>query len=130
MRSEALKGPKGEQMLVTGSAAGSAIAYALRGLNVRADVRAHNLANVNTPGFRAMRVDFESTLRGALQRGTAVSAGAPSVTPDPSLPNPNENTVSLEGEMTGMMKDNLLRDAMVNTFNFKAGVLRAALGSR
>ncbi len=117
-------------MLVTGSAAGSAVAYALRGLNVRADVRAHNLANVNTPGFRAMRVDFESTLRGALQRGGAREAPAPSATPDPNLPNPNSNTVSLESEMSGMLKDNLLRDAMVNTFNFKAGVLRTALGSR
>lgn len=117
-------------MLVTDGGAGSAIAYALRGLNARADVRAHNLANVNTPGFQAMRVDFESTLRGALQRGGALQAGAPAITADPNLPNPNNNTVSLEGEMTGMMKDNLLRDAMVNTFNFKAGVLRAALGSR
>jgi hypothetical protein len=35
--------------------------------------------------------------------------------------------VDLEGEMVGMMQDNLMRDAMVNAFNFKTGVLRTAI---
>lgn len=103
--------------------------HALRGLGQRADVRAHNLANANTPGFRAMRVDFESSLKSAIARGDLASA-TPAMTVDPNLPGPNGNTVSLEGEMVGQMKDNLLRSAMVNAFNFKANAMRIALGRR
>lgn len=104
--------------------------YALRGLTQRADVRANNLANTNTPGFRAGRVDFESTLRAALTAGRPESAAAPVVSPDLTLADPTGNTVSMENELVGMMKDNLLRDAMVNAYNFKAGVLRTAIQGR
>lgn len=106
-------------------------AAALRGLAVRADVRADNLANVNTPGFRAGRVDFESSLRAALQDGQLTASEVdPSVTVDPNVPGPNQNLVSLEGEMVGMMKDQLLRNAMVHAFNYRATAFRTAIGSR
>lgn len=104
--------------------------YALQGLQRRADVRAHNIANVNTPGFRAERVDFETSLREALERGRPQDAAEPIHEVDPNLPGPNENTVSVEGEMVGMIQDNLLRDAMVNAYNWKAGLLRGAATSR
>lgn len=106
-------------------------AAALRGLSVRADVRADNLANVNTPGFRAGRVDFESSLAAALRDGT-VRAGRvePSITVDPNVPGPNQNLVSLEGEMTGLLKDQLLRNAMVHAFNYRTTAFRTAIGSR
>ncbi len=107
-----------------------AVEYAVRGLTQRADVRAHNVANVNTPGFRAQRVEFEAALTRALASGSPEAAGAPVVRADANLPNALGNTVSLEGELTGMMKDNLLREAMVNAFNHKANMLRSAIGSR
>ncbi len=40
---------------------------ALQGLSQRNEVIAQNIANVDTPGYRAMEADFESTLRRALQ---------------------------------------------------------------
>ncbi len=111
-----------------------AVTHALSGLRTRSDVRAHNIANANTPGFRAMRVDFESNLAAALDRAGSRRLDADAVeatlTPDPNLPGPNGNTVSLEGEMVGQMEDNLLRSAMVNAFNFKANMLRTAIGRR
>lgn len=113
-----------------GDNAMSAVHYALQGLQQRADVRAHNISNVNTPGFRAERLDFETTLRAALEQGRPADAAEPIRAVDPNLPGPNENTVSLEGEMVGMIKDNLLREAMVNAYNYKAGLLRRAATSR
>lgn len=107
-----------------------AVEYALKGLATRADVRAHNMANVNTPGFRAQRVDFESTLRAALYRRDLAGVRAPSISPDPNLPGPNQNTVSMESEMVGQLKDNLLRNALVNAHNFKTTALRTAIGRR
>jgi len=107
----------------------AAAEYALRGLTTRADVRAHNMANANTPGFRAQRVDFESALRGALTTGDPARTAAPAPQPGVDLPGANGNTVSVETEMVGMLRDNLLRDAMVNAFNHKAQMLRTALGA-
>jgi len=110
-----------------------AVEYALGGLKARGDNRAHNVANVNTPGFEAKDVDFESTLRTALTLGGDPGRAAPpAVTPGQGLPNGLGNTVDLETEIVGLMKDNLLRDAMVNAYNFKTNVLRTAIngGSR
>lgn len=107
-----------------------AVEHALRGLELRADVRAHNVANQNTPGFRAGRVDFETSLRAALDGGRRdVAAATPAVLPGASLPQPFENTVNLEDELVGMIKDNLARDAMVNAYNAKVSLFRAAIGS-
>jgi flagellar basal-body rod protein FlgB len=106
----------------------AAAEYALRGLQQRADVRAHNVANHATPGFRAMRVDFETALASAVARGGPPAA--PSVQPAMSLPDVHNNTVNLESEIVGMMKDNLQRDAMVNAYNAKTGMLRVAIQGR
>lgn len=102
-----------------------AVEHALRGLGLRAEVRANNVANASTPHFRGARVDFESSLRRALEQGTRLAE--PAVLPDPALPNGAGSTVSVETEMVGMLKDNLMRDAMVNAFNHKANALRTAI---
>lgn len=108
----------------------SAIEYTLRGLAQRADVRANNVANMNTPGYRAQDVSFDDQLRTALQVGAPERAAAPRTGLAPTLPDATGNTVDLETELVGMMKDNLLRDGMVAAFNFKLGVLRTAIQGR
>lgn len=106
------------------------IEQALRGLQARSEVRAANVANVNTPGFRAQRVDFETSLRAAIGRGAPETADDPSVLPGHGLPDGRGNTVDLQEEVVGMMQDNLLRDAMVSGFNAKLGLLRTVIGAR
>jgi flagellar basal-body rod protein FlgB len=103
----------------------SAVEHALHGLRVRSDVRANNIANANTPGFRASRVDFEAALKAAIERRGPVAA--PAVTPDLSIPSDGASSVNIETEMVGMLKDNLLRESMVAAFNHKADVLRSAI---
>src|SRR4051812_42160661 len=49
----------------------SAIHSALSGLTLRQRAIADNVANINTPGYLATRVDFESSLRSALSSGTS-----------------------------------------------------------
>ena len=41
------------------------LAAALRGLEAQRQAAEHNIANIETPGFRARRVSFESSLRAA-----------------------------------------------------------------
>ena len=42
---------------------------ALDGLYLRAAALAHNLANLNSPGFQSLEVNFESVLRQAAAKG-------------------------------------------------------------
>ena len=56
---------------------------ALDGLSARAGVAAENIANANTPGYRARSVTFEQALAAAAQRGAgAVDAMKPSIAVD------------------------------------------------
>jgi len=53
------------------------LGLALDGVTLRQKVTADNISNVDTPGFRATSVDFESSLRQAVDSGdvTATSDG-------------------------------------------------------
>ena len=110
-----------------------AVEYALDGLKTRQDVHADNIANVNTPGFRAKRVDFESHLRSALDKGEIDDRTrliGPSLNPADTIVDPFDNSVDLADEMTEVVKTNLGQDAMVRAYNFKVNILRSAIGGR
>ncbi len=102
---------------------------AIGGLSLRSDIRADNIANAETPNFRARHVDFESQLRDAMRRGDATVA-QPSVIASPTVIDAMGNSVDLETEMIGEIQDALTRDAMAAAFNFKTSNLRVALGGR
>jgi flagellar basal-body rod protein FlgB len=102
---------------------------AIDGLAMRGEVRANNVANAETPGFRAGHVEFESALRDALRRREPLRA-RPEVVAAPTVVGGNGNSVDLETELIGNMKDGLHRDAMITAFNFKTGQLRVAMGGR
>lgn len=103
---------------------------ALDGLALRGTVRANNIANAETPGFRAGTVDFESSLRDALRRRDPAGARAPEVVAANSVVDARGNSVEMETELINSMKDGLHRDAMITAFNYKTGQLRVAMGGR
>jgi len=102
---------------------------AIQGLSMRSSARAHNIANAETPGFRASHVDFESSLRDAVQRGDPTSMDA-QTTPSPTVVGPNGNSVDLETEMIGALRDGVHRQMMFEAFNFKAAQIRVSVGGR
>ena len=102
---------------------------ALDGLSLRGEVRAHNIANADTPNFRAQHVAFEDALSDALRHGAPATA-QPATSAAPTIVGPDGNSVDLETELIGEMKDGLLRQAMVQGFNFKTGQLRVAMGGQ
>jgi flagellar basal-body rod protein FlgB len=77
----------------------SALHSALTGLSARQRAVADDIANVNTPFFRARRVEFEGDLRRAVESG---ADPATSVSPQVSLTNDpfglTGNNVDLEAE--------------------------------
>jgi len=102
------------------------VEYALGGLQLRTDTIANNIANANTPQYRARRVAFEETLAGALADGKAVPTEAPQVVGDMSIPDSHGNSVQLETEMVDMSKTALARQTLVSGFNYKIGLYKIA----
>jgi len=102
------------------------VEYALGGLQMRTETIAKNIANANTPQYRAKRVAFEESLAGALAGGQPVPADAPQVTGDMSIPDSVGNSVHLETEMVDMSKTALARQTLVSGFNYKIGLYKIA----
>lgn len=106
----------------------AALAYqsALRGLMARQRAIATNVANVETPGYIAKRIDFESTLAQVIGTPEAGSV-EPSLTTSTDPTNPNGNNVNLDQESIGMIDTNLRYQLMVQAMNNKFGLLRASI---
>jgi flagellar basal-body rod protein FlgB len=110
-----------------GDVTSSALKAALDGLAQRQRATADNIANVNTPGFLAGRVDFESSLRGALANGenpaSAMAVAARSLEPT----NVNGNNVNLDSETIIATETGLRYQLALNALDGKYNSLRTAL---
>ena len=106
----------------------AAIEYAMHALNTRAEVIANNVANSEVPGFQASRVSFEDQLARAITGDRIDRVQGPEIagTGDPG--DAIGNNVNIENEVVEMMETNLLQQALVEAFNFKAGLMRSAIG--
>ena len=107
-----------------------AIEYALDGLAFRSEITAENIANAEVPGYQASAVDFEDQLRRAIAASSVDRARPAAKHTAAGSPDQNGNTVVVEDELVEMIKTNLLQRAMVDAYNFKAGLLRTAMGTR
>lgn len=114
-------------MMIGNDLTTQAIEWALKGLERRSQVSANNIANAETPGFRASAVDFEGQLRSALGAGRISRIAEPTLSPTTTPVSVNGNNVRLEDELVGMIQTNLRKNAMVEAFNYKANLLRTAL---
>jgi flagellar basal-body rod protein FlgB len=112
-----------------GTSSMTAIEVALAGVAERQRVASHNIANVNTPGFRSSRVAFEAQLAEALERGVdSVARVRPTDVRANTPINTRGNDVALELENQTLITAGLQYEALVNALNHKFGVLRTALG--
>ena len=115
-----------EPVLPVSDPAAGAIQTALRGLAARQRVTAANVANAQTPNFRAGRVDFESTLRQVA--GTRLAgAVTPTVTRSNDPVNLNGNNVSLDNETVSLVDTTMRYQLMVEAMNAKFRLLRTAI---
>lgn len=102
---------------------------ALRGLALRQRTIADNVANVQTPGFLAGRVDFERDLGEALRSGGDQPASAEPVVSRSLAPTRTDgNNVDLDAETLSLVDTNLRYQTMVEAMNAKFRLLRTAIG--
>ena len=112
-----------------GDATSTALHAALAGLAERQRVTADNIANVNTPGFLAGRVDFESSLRGALAGGETPSINGGTVLRSLEPTNTNGNNVNLDAETLMNVQTNLRYQLATQAVNGTFTSLRTAMRS-
>lgn len=100
---------------------------AMRGLATRQRVIADNIANMDTPGFLAGRVEFEAALRDAVAGGDPASvrpASARSLAPT----GVNGNNVNLDEETLANIDTGMRYQLVVEAMSAKFGLLRTAIG--
>ena len=103
-----------------------ALHSAMRGLSARSRAVADNVANINTPGFLAGRVEFESALRDALGSGTApvVTPGAARSLEPTRL---DGNNVNLDRETLLSIETGLRYRLASRAMEDKIGLVRTSL---
>ena len=100
---------------------------------LRARVTAHNVANLNTPGYRRKEVLFEESLRRALSQE---EPGATPVLPAQVVEDrggtikPNGNNVVLEDELAFNAKNHLYFQVVSEVLRWRFGLYRDALQER
>ena len=114
-------------MISGGDPTNRAIHAALHGLDARRAAHENNIANVETPGFVAQRVDFESALKRAMEVGTPNEV-TPTVSTTNDAARANGNNVNLGQEMVALTETALTQELLVRALNDKYGLIRTALG--
>lgn len=102
------------------------IQASLDGLSARQRLIAENIANAETPGYLAARVDFESSLREAVETGrfsdlemnTSSSLAATGL---------NGNNVNLDEEQVSNIETGLRFQMMTEALNTKFHILKTSM---
>jgi flagellar basal-body rod protein FlgB len=110
-----------------GDATSTALHAALSGLAQRQRVTADNISNVNTPGFLAGRVDFESALSGEIRNGKPPTIHGGTVARSLEPTNANGNNVNLDAETLIATETGLRYQLALNALDGKYNVMRTAL---
>lgn len=124
-----------------------ALTTALNFREMRQELISSNVANANTPGFKAKKMDFEEALARALDVDGQMQMGVtdgrhhnvgnggfnnlePEIYDDPNgVVSENGNTVDVEAEMAKMAENKLMYDALVQLINKKMGIMKYAINS-
>jgi flagellar basal-body rod protein FlgB len=109
-----------------GDATMLALHASIRGLNLRRQAAEDNIANVETPGYLANKVDFEDSLRNAIGKGTPMAMDA-KVTRSLAPTRLNGNNVAIDEEIVGLTETALRHQLVVEAMNSKFRLLRTSI---
>lgn len=121
-----------------------ALSAAIHMRNMRHNVISSNIANAETPGYAAKKLDFEDALARALDidgkgamtvshpehqaiGGQRVSRISPDIYENPEgATNNDRNTVDLEKEMSALAENTIMQRAAIQLINKKLAALKYA----
>ncbi len=119
----------------------TALAKALDGSSLKHRTIAHNIANINTPGYKRKEVNFQEQLKVTLEKSqkntlatthsqhihtrTNLSNVKPIVFQDNSTSmRPDKNNVDLDQEMTQNAANNIYYNAVIGQLNKRISLLK------
>ena len=105
------------------------LSTALDGLTDRSAVIADNIANVDTPGFRATSVDFESSLRDAVEHGGDVSGVDAQRLATNTPVGVNGNNVDLRKELMAASQTQFSYQLMTRAVSDQFSLISTAVGA-
>lgn len=117
--------------LVVSDAVSRVLGLALDGVTTRQQVIANNIANVDTPDFRATTVDFETSLRQAVEGGDIEDpASTPAIESSLSTTpvGANGNNVDLRHETLAAVQSQFQYQILTRAVNDRFTLVRDALG--
>lgn len=109
-----------------------ALHTALNGLQARQRAIADNISNINTPGYLANKVSFESALADAVGSGRDGAAATAEIATRKSLEPTREdgNNVNLDEESISNISTNLSYQTVLSALNSKYSILRTSMSSQ
>jgi flagellar basal-body rod protein FlgB len=107
----------------------STLEKAILGASARQQAITQNLANVDTPGYQRVDVDFHKTLRDAM----ASAAGPQSATFSPQRDataqvRPDGSTVDADVEASAQARNGLEYETLVQVSKARVDIIEAAMG--
>lgn len=109
----------------------NALHLAINGLAARGKAISSNVANLETPGYHAAQVDFETSLRAALAHGDGGARGARLETStSTAATRANGNNVNIDFELMADQETNLRQQLTVQALNAKYQLLRTAISGQ
>lgn len=124
-----------------------ALATSLNMRETRNKLITSNIANAETPGYKAKRLEFESALRNAIDLdktrsmyatderhfnvgGGGIESVQPEIIDDPNgIVAEDGNTVDRDDEMARMAQNKILYDASIQMLNKKLGLLKYTISA-
>jgi flagellar basal-body rod protein FlgB len=107
------------------------LASALDGVSLRQRVIADNISNVDTPGFRASSVDFETELKSAIGDGSFDEGGpsgiAATTSPTDTPVGANDNNVDLRKETMAAVQSQFQYQILTRAVNERFNLVKASL---
>ena len=110
-----------------GSISFDAMSSALDALSLRQRVIASNIANVQTPGYLAQRVEFEDALTKAVHKGNGAVTAKTLTSLEPTRE--DGNNVNLDTETVSNIDTNLRYQLATRAMDGKFSSLRTAMRS-
>ena len=112
--------------MIIGDTTTAGLHAALRGLDARRAAHEQNIANIETPGYKAQSVQFESALRRAIAADEPLRAGH-SVETSHAAGRANGNNVNVSREMVALTETALTQELLIRAMNDKFGLIRTAV---
>ena len=105
----------------------SSLRVAAAGLAARQSAIANNIANIETPGYRARKVEFEQALHGAIASGESPAGVNPETLSSLEPTRLNGSNVNLDEETMSHIDTTMRYQLTMRALDSKYGMLRDAI---